>query len=157
MPAAAGPEQFWAKVDKSGECWIFHGAHDPQGYGYVNRAALAPHMLKAHRYSWMLANGPIPDGMCVLHRCDNPPCVNPDHLWLGTIGDNNRDKMLKGRASRVTRNAGTKQWQSILTDDLVRYIRSQHAAGVKQAVIGRELNISSKTIWYAIRCGWKHV
>lgn len=157
MPAAAGPEQFWARVEKTEGCWLFRGAHDPMGYGYVRRTAIAPHMLKAHRYSWMLLKGEIPDGLCVLHRCDNPPCVNPDHLFLGTINDNNQDKKNKGRASRVSRNAGEKQWSAILTDDLVRHIRAQHAAGVKQAVIGRALNISSKTIWYAIRSGWKHV
>lgn len=88
-------ERFWEKVKKTSECWLWTAAVDRKGYG---RIGLGPDLLGAHRYSWELAYGPIPDGMAVLHHCDNPLCVRPEHLWLGTIADNNRDMIKKGRA-----------------------------------------------------------
>lgn len=75
-------------------CWEIQGFRHKEGYGamsYRNR------QIRAHKLMWMLAVGPIPDGICVLHRCDNPPCCNPAHLWLGTRGDNLRDMAKKGR------------------------------------------------------------
>lgn len=92
-------ERFWPKVDVRGheECWEWTASRKERGYGVFSRPGHNNGALKAHRVSWELANGPIPDGLCVLHRCDNPPCVNPAHLFLGTIADNNRDMSLKGR------------------------------------------------------------
>jgi hypothetical protein len=94
--------RFWSKVDKSGECWVWTAkALCENGYGrfYVGKKP-----LRAHRYSWELANGPITDGLFVCHRCDNPPCVNPAHLFLGTHQDNMQDMVAKGR-SRDRRKA----------------------------------------------------
>jgi hypothetical protein len=76
------------------DCWHWCGVRNAFGYGrmtYQGRAQVA------HRLAWMAWKGPIPDGMSVLHRCDNPSCVNPDHLWLGTYSDNLRDCWSKGR------------------------------------------------------------
>jgi DNA-binding transcriptional regulator YiaG len=87
-------ERFWSKVDKSGECWIWT-AFRSKGYGMFQLKGKAE---GAHRIAYTLAYGPIPEGMFVCHACDNPPCVRPDHLWLGTIQDNNRDRDQKGRA-----------------------------------------------------------
>lgn len=89
-------ERFWAKVAKLGvcSCWEWTGWRKETGYG---RVRIDGRILYAHRVSWILANGPIPDDLRVLHRCDNPPCVNPDHLFLGTQGDNNADRDAKGR------------------------------------------------------------
>lgn len=91
-------DRFWSKVDRSGECWIWTGSHDKKGYGRINvdRGAIR----LAHRVSWMLAFGFVADDVCVLHRCDNPPCVRPEHLFLGTVIDNNADKQAKGRQPR---------------------------------------------------------
>lgn len=74
--------------------WIWIGARIQTGYGHISRDGRP---MEAHRASWSLENGPIPNGLSVLHRCDNPPCVNPRHLFLGSILDNNRDTIQKGR------------------------------------------------------------
>lgn len=92
--------KFWSRVDKSGSCWTWQGARGRGGYG---RFSLALGTLSAHRLAYTLLVGSIPKGMCVCHRCDNPPCVNPDHLFVGTYRDNIRDMMQKGR--RRTRKA----------------------------------------------------
>lgn len=97
-PKPTPPEvRFWAKVDKAGpdECWLWTASTN-KGYGQL-AIKPSPQPVMAHRFSYELANGPIPDGLAVCHTCDNPPCVNPAHLFLGTKGDNNRDMVAKGR------------------------------------------------------------
>ena len=92
-----GPERkFWAKVDKGdgAGCWLWTGKTNRDGYGVLTRQRKG---WFAHRYSWTLANGDIPDGMMACHTCDNPPCIRPDHLFLGTRADNLRDMRAKGR------------------------------------------------------------
>ena len=91
---------FNAQVDKSGDCWLWLGSVNHRGYGRFNCFEDQKDWL-AHRVSFVIANGPIPDGMRVLHRCDNPPCVNPTHLFLGTPKDNTQDSIHKGRFKGV--------------------------------------------------------
>jgi hypothetical protein len=93
-------ERFWRHVDASGDCWVWTGARSIAGYGKM-RLSRPRQLMDAHRVSWELHNGPIPDGFLVLHRCDNPPCVRPEHLFLGTHADNAADKIAKGRARYV--------------------------------------------------------
>lgn len=103
IPKPPLDERFWAKVGISAEdrCWEWSGNRNPKGYG-----SFSPYWPPvrgatkiAHRWAWMLANGTeVPDGLLVLHRCDNPPCCNPGHLWLGTAADNSADMVLKGRS-----------------------------------------------------------
>lgn len=87
--------RFWSKVTKGDGCWEWHGARFKQGYGILT---IGGKSLLAHRVSVELSTGkPIPEGMLVCHHCDNPPCVRPDHLFVGTDGDNVRDCVQKGR------------------------------------------------------------
>lgn len=131
-------ERFWPKVDRRGEdeCWPWTAALDAHGYGALNNWA-ERRVLKAHRISYELANGPIPDGLFVCHRCDNPPCVNPGHLFLGTRDDNSADMVAKGRSgSRPNR-----------TPEHVRdRIRAAWAAGQNFKDIGRAVGVSGTTV-----------
>ena len=86
---------FWKKVRKTTSgCWGWVGASSGAGYGHTR---IGGRNISAHRTSWELHFGAVPDGMCVLHRCDNRRCVRPDHLFLGTLSDNSRDCVEKGR------------------------------------------------------------
>ena len=100
--------RFWSKVNKNTEsgCWEWTAGRDGHGYG---KFYLHGKDIGAHRASWEIHNGKIPEaegyhGMCVLHKCDNPLCINPSHLWLGTNLDNMRDRDKKGRAAHMRNN-----------------------------------------------------
>jgi hypothetical protein len=129
-PVAAG-QRFWSKVDKRGpdECWEWKAKCNPNGYGQFR----VKEHTTAHRVSWELTNGPIPEGLYVCHRCDNPPCVNPAHLFLGTAQDNARDMVKKGRdrASVCPESIvrGEKVGSAKLTNEQVIRIRSDYAGG----------------------------
>jgi hypothetical protein len=130
-------QRFWEKVNKTSTCWWWTGARNNLGYGFIRRR---PKTYSAHRLSWTFANGPIEDSLWVLHKCDNPSCVNPDHLFLGTHRDNERDKTEKGRAHRIgTRNAK-------LTEEQVREIRVLSAAGLSQRKIASQFGVTQVTI-----------
>lgn len=100
---SAVEQRFWAKVEPMMDdrgCWVWSGARTRQGYGHL---ACDGQFIRASRLSWLIHNGEIPPDLCVLHRCDNPPCVNPAHLWLGTKRDNTRDMLEKGRGFSLGR------------------------------------------------------
>lgn len=145
-------ERFWSKVAKRSpdECWEWTGYRGDNGYGQIKRNDLA---VRTHRVSWEIHNGPIPDGLNVLHHCDNRPCVNPRHLFLGTRDDNMADMAAKGRSAP---QIGERNGRAKLTEGDVAIIRASPNAeiGILASLYGvSKHNISS------IRRGdsWKHL
>lgn len=152
--AGATPvERFWSKVDKRepGECWPWTAMLNGGGYG---RFRDRKRKVLAHRYAWEQAHGPIPAGMLVCHRCDNPRCCNPAHLFLGTSADNATDRNTKGRQARGDGNGRAK-----LTTEIVRDIRSRYADGaVNKSGLARSLGVSGTTIQSVLEHkSWVHV
>lgn len=144
--------KFWSRVRFAGinDCWPWKlKPRDPFGYGgfhFNNRTQLS------HRVAWQLANGEIPIGLCVLHRCDNPPCVNPAHLFLGTKTDNARDRNAKGRTSKghtsaiENRSRGAKNVNVKLTEDIIRLIRLERSSGATRTAITERFKVARSTI-----------
>lgn len=146
-------QRFWPKVDTSSGpdlCWPWMGKSDPNGYGYFE----AEGYRGAHRVSYFLAYGAIPDGMFVCHRCDNPPCVNPGHLFLGTQADNMSDMWRKGRGASPFHARPLAK----LTEEDVREIRRVVRSGVPQSEMAAKYGVSRPTISNLIaRKTWAHV
>lgn len=167
MPPAAKAlsERFWPKVDKSGACWTWTAARDFHGYGRFSVAR--GKAAQAHRVAWMLAHGPVPAGMLVLHRCDNPPCVNPSHLFVGTDGDNAADKVSKGRqlkgdaqrrATAATLRRGSASNLAVMTEAVVREARRRRSEGAQADELAREAGVSVSTMNRALAGQtWRHV
>lgn len=135
--------RFWSKVDKTGECWVWRACIGNHGYGQFG---LRPSYVLAHRFSYELANGPIGVGLCVLHRCDNRRCVNPEHLFLGTRTDNARDRDAKGRAPYGERHPMAK-----LTAMQVADIRAQHAAGAGKEDLAARFGVTESNVGLILR------
>ena len=147
-------KRFFSKVEQGGkdECWLWVGSRrSDTGYGQIWNAGK---MNKASRISYLLAFGPIPNGLHVLHRCDNPPCVNPHHLFLGTHRDNMDDKHRKQRCP-----IGSDVPASKLTDEKVVELRKRFKPGTDSYLtLAREYGISTRVLYTIVnRKGWKHV
>jgi len=141
--------RFWARVDTTGDCWEWRGARHQNGYG---RFSMGGKSRFAHRIAWTLTHGPIPTGLDVCHHCDNPPCVNPAHLFVGTGADNLRDARDKGR---LRPRAGEAHPQAKLTAEQVATIRARCAAGEAQRAVAREFRISQPRVCQIVRGhGW---
>ncbi len=149
-------ERFEAKVNRrpgygpNGSCHPWSGARTGGGYGHIHESGKK---VKAHRVAWALANGPIPAGLRVLHRCDNPRCVNVEHLFLGTQADNMADMIAKGRGTLGSDNS-----QSKLEEIDILGIRQMLVMGVTHKEIGRCYGVHRATI-SKINVGirWGHV
>lgn len=121
-------DRFWSKVNKTETCWEWTaGLFHPNGYGQFCAKEI-PHIRTAHRFSWFLHNGTIPTGMFVCHHCDNPKCVRPSHLFLGTNSDNMKDCYRKGRMKNPCA-CGEKHPMSKFTTSQIIEIRRAYKAG----------------------------
>ena len=147
-PFADPRERFAEKCQAAASgCVLFMGAKDKDGYGkfQINEPGAQTH-VRAHRYAFFLANGNWPANL-VLHSCDTPACVNPEHLSEGTQTENLQQCAYRGRRESLR-----------LTPDLVRVVRSRHADGERVTDIARDLNIDRETIFAAVhRRTWRHV
>ena len=135
-------ERFEEKFVKgeADSCWNWMSTKIWNGYG---RLSFDGRPQLAHRVAWMFYVGDIPNGLCVLHRCDNRGCVNPSHLFLGTYADNVHDCMNKGR--RVD-NAGEKHGHAKLTEEQVKTIRARRSDGALGVDLAREFGVTKQTI-----------
>lgn len=182
---AEAEASFWSKVDRSGgddACWPWTAARTAFGYGTTWWRGEAQ---RAHRVAWAIAIGPIPDGLHVCHSCDDPPCCNPAHLWLGTAADNAADRDRKGRTGAARGDAhgarlhperlargdrsgarlhperlarGEANGSAKLDEAAVREIRRRHAQGESAKALGRYMGVSGFAITCVVtRKTWGHV
>jgi hypothetical protein len=155
MPKPTPFEDKYIPEPMSG-CWLWLGPYGSLDYGQFT---LRGRRYKAHRYSWQVHRGDIPPGMHVLHRCDTPACVNPDHLFLGTQADNNADKVRKERHTGWGRGHpilnGTKHPLAKLTDEDVLWIRIDDR---KPSLIAKDYGVSRQIVWkIKTRQNWAHL
>ena len=137
---------------ETGACWIWTGNRPDDRYGHfsVNGAT-----VKAHRWLYERLNGPIPDGLVVRHHCDNPACVNPDHLAIGTAQQNTADMLSRGRGAD---RRGERHPLVRLTEDDVRSIRALRAGGATETSLATRFGVGRAQIGkIARRENWKHV
>ncbi len=130
-------DPFWEKVNRDGKCWLWNSHRDPDGYGLYRPEG--GKTRRAHRVAYELANGAIPDGALILHSCDTPSCVNPEHLKPGTHAENINDRDAKGRASPQhgeENNAAKVTWEDVC---LIRALKA--IGGMTQREIAKEFNI----------------
>jgi len=132
-------KHFWSLVQKGNDCWIWQGA-TRRGYGKYGK-----HGVAAHRVMWTLIRGPIPEGLHVLHRCDTPLCVRPDHLFLGTHAINHADKAQKGRAKRISGG------RARLTPADWQAAKAHLAAGESCAAVAKRYGVTRQAIVNRLR------
>lgn len=141
------PESFWARTRREGPCLIWTGYRDRAGYGVIN---FANAKWKAHRLAWALTRGPIPPGLFICHTCDNPPCVEPLHLFPATEEINNLDRSMKGRDA-LSAVFGELNHRAFVTDAQVAEIRQRAALGESLATLAAEYGVAKDTVWYYVR------
>ncbi len=147
-------DQFWSKVaiGPDDQCWLWLGAVKRNGYGDAQSRKLG--VQSAHRLAYTFAIGPIPNGICVCHRCDVKLCCNPHHLFPGTRAENNRDRTAKNRQARGSDNGNAQ-----LTEWLVKDMRKRYATGKYTVYRLADMFYISIPVAYTILAGkaWKHV
>lgn len=152
-------DAFWQKVSRGSDCWEWQGGRNPEGYGRFWDGQRAEY---AHRFSWALTHGDIPDGMLILHRCDNPPCVNPDHLFIGDQTVNLLDMSAKGRHLAHTKPQrmprGESHGMHKLTEEAVKDIRAARRTRTIVLDLAQKYGVSVGAIrGVRGRVSWRHV
>lgn len=149
-------DRFWSHVDKSGDCWLWTAYRSKRGYGqfgYFDK------VLKAHRVSYEIAFGKIPDGKEICHTCDNPSCVRPSHLFAGTHSENIRDSVNKGRGylqKHPEDRQGERHPLAKLTEEHVNDIRN--SKGKSQSQLAKQYGVCRWTIRRILsRISWKNI
>jgi hypothetical protein len=158
MPISSKAHKFWTLVNKNGpvhptlgKCWEWMGYKQNGRYGKLSCLG-----MQTHRYSWTIHHGAIPEGLSVLHHCDNPKCVNPKHLFLGTQQDNLADMRSKGHQVRGESQGSAKLTAQQVRDIRALYRRYSHEYG--SAALARKYGVSPIQIWkIATRQQWRHV
>lgn len=136
--------RFWRSVDRSGDCWLWTAGLWPNGYG---RISVNGRSVGSHRVAYELANGPIPLGSVVCHTCDRRNCVRPDHLFLGSIGDNNRDMWAKGRGRGLDPHNGK------LTTEQRRDAVARVQSGESKTSVALSLGVTRQAIHHLVKVG----
>jgi len=146
-------ERFWSHVKKTDGCWLWTATKA----GAYGQTTVQGRSVPAHRHAWMIEHGAIPDGLLVLHKCDEPLCVRPEHLFLGSQSDNVRDAFNKGRMAQPNHGQliGERNGRAKLTSDQVRMV---HASKKSAYQLAREMGVSAGAIRH-IRHGrnWRHL
>lgn len=158
-------KRFWRHVDKTDECWVWTASKRNKGYGAFVWADADGRVVqgRAHRFAWLVSRGNIPTGMCVLHTCDNPACVRPTHLFIGTRADNNADMLNKGRHARAPyrpgkHKRGVDHPMSKLTPQLVKQLRADRSRGLSFVAIASRHGVAMTTAYKAVRgITWKEI
>lgn len=157
--------RFWAKVDRTDDCWLWRGFCLPKGYGTIT---IRTKNHYAHRMAYEIVKGTIPPGLLVCHTCDTPSCVNPEHLFLGTHRDNFADMISKGRSATGEKHGlakhperrprGTTHGMAKLRDSDIHAIRTAHTTGITLTTIAAQYGVCIQTISNIVhRKKWRHV
>jgi hypothetical protein len=147
-------KKFERCVKKSEGCWLWTGGLNDKGYGRIKVSGEGAIIQRAHQLSWILSGNEIPEGLFICHSCDNPACVNPSHLFVGTAKDNTTDAVKKGRMA-----FGERQGQHKLTGSDVVSIRLRYIPRVcSQRKLAAEFGVHQHTIWAVLSgINWKHI
>ena len=137
--SSSAADRFWSRVRKGSGCWVWTASFFPDGYGQHKNTDGLP--TRAHRAAYTLEHGPLAPGVLVMHDCDNPRCVRPEHLTTGTQRRNMRDRIARGRT-----RTGTAPTHRILTDAERRVMRSLRTAGTKLEALARQFRVTLRTV-----------
>lgn len=142
-------QRFWSKVTVGSplECWTWKAGKNACGYGTIGDGNTPARSILAHRLSWIIAHGKVPDGLCVLHHCDNPPCCNPAHLYVGTMKDNCIDRDKRGRHGNIK---GERHGRARLNWEKVAEIRKLWPKMTMQQIAAK-FGVTPGTIWFVVK------